>query len=230
VALARTATDSLALGNAVARVLTLARTAADGLGSSDAVTRIATLFRAAEKSGEVFAPLPPTLAVLHKRLKATFDDLGMLARDLAAAEPQAIRLPPPDRKRQPVDDDHPFAEGVADFESGIRHGYMSSSTRTAARPHGQPTERDHTGHDHSDPGRPPCAGPANRHRYEPGGQRRDQQDDHRASTPSAVPRGYRPVWQGDRRRRAASIAYDRFLGDFQIAGSTFHRSARTIMK
>jgi glycolate oxidase FAD binding subunit len=38
----------------------------------------ATLFRAAEKPGESFAALSPTLAGLHKRLKATFDPHGIL--------------------------------------------------------------------------------------------------------------------------------------------------------
>jgi len=38
----------------------------------------ATLFRAAEKPADVFAPLPPTLAGLHRRLKATFDPHGIL--------------------------------------------------------------------------------------------------------------------------------------------------------
>ena len=38
----------------------------------------ATLFRAADKPADVFAPLPATLAVLHKRLKATFDPHGIL--------------------------------------------------------------------------------------------------------------------------------------------------------
>jgi glycolate oxidase FAD binding subunit len=38
----------------------------------------ATLFRATEKPADVFTPLPPTLAGLHKRLKATFDPHGIL--------------------------------------------------------------------------------------------------------------------------------------------------------
>ena len=38
----------------------------------------ATLFRAAEKPADVFMPMPPVLAGLHKRLKSTFDPHGIL--------------------------------------------------------------------------------------------------------------------------------------------------------
>ncbi|MEO8486881.1 MAG: glycolate oxidase subunit GlcE [Betaproteobacteria bacterium] len=38
----------------------------------------ATLFRASDKPGDVFTPLPSTLAGLHKRLKSTFDPHGIL--------------------------------------------------------------------------------------------------------------------------------------------------------
>lgn len=38
----------------------------------------ATMFRAADRAADVFAPLPPVLAGLHKRLKATFDPQGIL--------------------------------------------------------------------------------------------------------------------------------------------------------
>ena len=41
----------------------------------------ATLFRAADKPSDVFHPLPPTLAELHRRLKATFDPNGILNRN-----------------------------------------------------------------------------------------------------------------------------------------------------
>jgi glycolate oxidase FAD binding subunit len=41
----------------------------------------ATLFRAADNPSDVFHPLPPTLAELHRRLKATFDPNGILNRN-----------------------------------------------------------------------------------------------------------------------------------------------------
>ncbi len=41
----------------------------------------ATLFRATDKPADVFHPLPPALAELHRRLKATFDPHGILNRN-----------------------------------------------------------------------------------------------------------------------------------------------------
>jgi glycolate oxidase FAD binding subunit len=40
----------------------------------------ATLFRATPRPAEAFHPLPPALAELHRRLKATFDPAGILNR------------------------------------------------------------------------------------------------------------------------------------------------------
>jgi glycolate oxidase FAD binding subunit len=48
------------------------RAAAAGAGGH------ATLFRAADKSAGAFAPLPPVLARLHRKLKSAFDPAGIL--------------------------------------------------------------------------------------------------------------------------------------------------------
>ena len=40
----------------------------------------ATLFRAADKSRGAFHPLPQAMQALHRRLKATFDPMGILNR------------------------------------------------------------------------------------------------------------------------------------------------------
>ena len=92
------------------------------------------------------------LAVAQEVAAVVGHDLGVLARDLAAAEPQVVRLAPADRERQPVDGDDPLAEHVADFEAGIRHGCNASVVHDdRQRRRSNSTRRD--GHDHGAPSR-----------------------------------------------------------------------------
>ena len=63
----------------------------------------------------------PGLAVANLVLARIGGDLGVLARDLAAAEPQVVGLSSPDGKRDVIDGDEALAEHVAYFQPGIGH-------------------------------------------------------------------------------------------------------------
>src|SRR5262249_44103155 len=57
------------------------------------------------------------------------DDLGVVARDLAAGEPEIVGFAPPDPERILPDRHDPAAERIGDFQSGVRHRSSESVSK-----------------------------------------------------------------------------------------------------
>ena len=61
------------------------------------------------------------LAIAQQIPAVLGDDLGVLARDLTAAEPQVVRFSPADRERQRVDAHDTLAKHVSYLQPGGGH-------------------------------------------------------------------------------------------------------------